>query len=141
MAQLDLNGRRVLVVGLAQTGLATARFLRQKGSIVSATEIRPKSEMTQAARVMGELAIPVEWGGHREETFLRQDLIVMSPGVDLAIEPIQRALKKGARIISEIELASHFIHPPILAVTGTNGKTTTSLLSGEMLKEDGKKTG
>jgi len=64
--------------------------------------------MKQAVRVMEELAIPVEWGGHREETFLKQDLIVLSPGVDLAIEPIQRALKKGARIISEIELASPF---------------------------------
>ena len=130
-----------MVVGLAQTGLATARFLKQKGSIVSATEIRPKDEMTQAVRVMEELAIPVEWGGHREETFLKQDLIVLSPGVDLAIEPIQMALKKGARIISEIELASHFIHAPMIAVTGTNGKTTTTLLIGEMLKEDGKKTG
>src|SRR5512136_151191 len=114
MAQIDLNGRRVLVVGLAQTGLATARFLKQKGSIVSATEIRPIGEMTQAAQAMEELAIPVEWGGHRKETFLRQDLIVMSPGVDLAIEPIQRALKKGVRMISEIELASHFIHSPMI---------------------------
>jgi len=130
-----------LVVGLAQTGLATARFLKQKGSIVSATEIRPKSEMREAARAMEELAIPVEWGGHREETFLKQDLIVMSPGVDLATAPIQRALKKGARMISEIELASHFIHAPVIAVTGTNGKTTTTLLIGEMLKEDGRRTG
>jgi len=138
---MDLNGRRVLVVGLAQTGLATARFLKQKGSIVSATEFRPKGEMTQAARVMEELAIPVEWGGHREETFLKQDLIVMSPGVDFATEPIQRALKKGARMISEIELAAHFIHAPMIAVTGTNGKTTTTLLIGEMLKEDGKRAG
>jgi UDP-N-acetylmuramoylalanine--D-glutamate ligase len=138
---MDLKGRRVLVVGLAQTGLATARFLKQKGSIVSATEIRPKDEMTQAVRVMEELAIPVEWGGHREETFLKQDLIVLSPGVDLAIEPIQMALKKGARIISEIELASHFIRAPMIAVTGTNGKTTTTLLIGDMLKADGKRTG
>jgi len=97
--------------------------------------------MTEVARAMEELAIPVEWGSHREETFLRQDLIVMSPGVDLATEPIQRALKKGARIISEIELASHFIHAPMIAVTGTNGKTTTTLLIGEMLKEDGKRAG
>lgn len=141
MAKIDLDGQRVLVVGLAETGLAAARFLKQKGSIVSATEIRPKGEMTQAAQAMEELAIPAEWGGHREETFLRQDLIVMSPGVDLAIEPIQGALKKGARIISEIELAYHFIHAPMIAVTGTNGKTTTTLLIGEMLKEDGKRVG
>jgi UDP-N-acetylmuramoylalanine--D-glutamate ligase len=141
MVKIDLHGRRVLVVGLAQTGLATARFLKQQGSIVSATEIRPKSEMTEEAQAMEELAIPVEWGGHREETLLKQDLIVLSPGVDLATEPIRRASKKGVRMISEIELASHFIHAPMIAVTGTNGKTTTTLLIGEMLKEDGKKTG
>ena len=92
------------------------------------------------AREVEGMGIPVEWGGHREETFLSQDLIVVSPGVDLAIEPIRKAMKKGIPVISEIELAFHFIHVPIIAVTGTNGKTTTTLLIGEMLKEDGKKS-
>jgi UDP-N-acetylmuramoylalanine--D-glutamate ligase len=66
---------------------------------------------------------------------------VVSPGVDLNIEPIQKAIKQGVRVVSEIELAYHFIHVPIIAVTGTNGKTTTTLLVGEMLKEDGRKVG
>ncbi len=97
--------------------------------------------MKEVARRMEEMGIPVEWGGHREETFLRQDLIVVSPGVDLAIEPIQKAMKKGIPVLSEIELAFRFIHVPIIAVTGTNGKTTTTLLIGEMLKEDGRRVG
>ncbi len=138
---MDLNGRKVLVVGLARTGLATVKFLKTKGSIVSTTEMKPKEEMKEAIRELEGMDIPMEWGSHRTETFFRQDLIVVSPGVDLSIEPIQKALKKGIQVISEIELAYQFIHIPIIAVTGTNGKTTTTLLIGEMLKEEGKRVG
>ncbi|OGP74558.1 MAG: UDP-N-acetylmuramoylalanine--D-glutamate ligase [Deltaproteobacteria bacterium RBG_16_50_11] len=138
---MDLHGKKVLVVGLARTGIATARFLKGKGSIVSTTETRPRDEMAEAVQALEGMDLRMEWGGHRTETFLRQDLIVLSPGVDLKIEPVQEALRKGIRVISEIELAYRFISVPILAVTGTNGKTTTTLLLGEMLKEDGKKVG
>lgn len=138
---MDLTRRKVLVVGLARTGLATARFLRTKGSIVSTTEMKPKEEMKEAIKELEGTDIPMEWGGHRTETFLNQDLIVVSPGVDLKIEPIQMALKKGIQVISEVELAYHFIRIPIIAVTGTNGKTTTTLLIGEMLKEEGERVG
>ncbi|MFB3884418.1 MAG: UDP-N-acetylmuramoyl-L-alanine--D-glutamate ligase [Thermodesulfobacteriota bacterium] len=138
---MDLSGRRVLVVGLARTGLATVKFLRTKGSIVSTTEMMPKEQMKAAVQELEGINIPMEWGGHREETFLSPDLIVVSPGVDLNIGPIQKALGKGIRVISEIELAYHFIHIPIIAVTGTNGKTTTTLLIGEMVKEAGTKVG
>jgi UDP-N-acetylmuramoylalanine--D-glutamate ligase len=138
---MDLNGKKVLVVGLARTGLATAKFLKAKGSMVSTTEIKSLEEMGEAFEEMKGTGISMEWGGHRKETFLRQDLIVVSPGVDLKVEPIQEALKKGIRVISEVELAYHFIHVPIIAVTGTNGKTTTTLLVGEMLKESRKRVG
>lgn len=129
------------MVGLARTGLAVAKFLKAKGSIVTATEVKPREEMKEAAREMEGMDISVEWGGHSSEIFLKQDLIVVSPGVDLALEPIQEALKEKIRIISEIELAYHFIDAPVIAVTGTNGKTTTTMLIGEMLKEDGRKVG
>ncbi len=138
---MDLLGRKVLVVGLARTGLAVAKFLKAKGSVVTATEVRPRGEMKEAAQEMEGMDIPVEWGGHSLETFLKQDLIVVSPGVDLALEPIQETMEKGIPVISEIELAYHFIDAPIIAVTGTNGKTTTTMLIGEMLKEDGRKVG
>jgi UDP-N-acetylmuramoylalanine--D-glutamate ligase len=139
--EMDLEGKRVLVVGLARTGVATVKFLKAKGSIVSTTEMKPQEEMGEATRELEGMDIPMEWGGHRTETFLKPDLIVVSPGVDLSIEPIQKALKKGIQVISEVELAYHFIHVPIIAVTGTNGKTTTTLLIGEMLKEEGKRVG
>src|SRR4030042_4794437 len=115
--EMDLNGKKVLVVGLARTGLATVKFLKTKGSIVSATEMKAKEEMKEAIQELEGMGIPMEWGGHRVETFLKPDLIVVSPGVDLSIEPIQNALKKGMRVLSEIELAYHFIHIPIIAVT------------------------
>jgi len=103
--------------------------------------VKPKEEMKEAVQALEGMDISTEWGGHQTETFLKQDIIVVSPGVDLNIEPIQKAIKHGVRVVSEIELAYHFIHAPIIAVTGTNGKTTTTLLVGEMLKEDGRKVG
>ncbi len=138
---MDLHGKKVLVVGLARTGIATAKFLKAKGSLVTTTEVKPKEETKEAVQELEGMDISSEWGGHQTETFLKQDMIVVSPGVDLSIDPIQRAIQHGVRIISEIELAYHFIHVPIIAVTGTNGKTTTTLLIGEMLKEDGRKVG
>jgi UDP-N-acetylmuramoylalanine--D-glutamate ligase len=138
---MDLKGKKVLVVGLARTGIATAKFLKARGSFVTTTEVRPKEEMGEAVQELKGMDISTEWGRHQVETFLRQDCIVVSPGVDLNIEPIQKAIQQGVKVISEIELAYHFIHVPIIAVTGTNGKTTTTLLIGEMLKEDGKKVG
>jgi UDP-N-acetylmuramoylalanine--D-glutamate ligase len=141
MGKINLTGKKVLVVGLAKTGLATVKFLKAKGSVVSTTEERSREEMKGALQELEGMDITMEWGGHRKGTFLRQDLIVVSPGVDLAIEPIQEAMNKGVRVISEIELACRFIESPLVAVTGTNGKTTTTLLLGEMLKESGKRVG
>jgi UDP-N-acetylmuramoylalanine--D-glutamate ligase len=138
---MKLEGRRVLVIGLARTGVATVRFLKDKGAVVSASEIRTREEMGGIAREMEAMGVPIEWGNHREETLLKQDLIVASPGVDLNSGRIHEAIKKGVRAISEIELAYHFIKAPIIGVTGTNGKTTTTHLIGEMLKEEGKRVG
>jgi UDP-N-acetylmuramoylalanine--D-glutamate ligase len=138
---MDLHGKKVLVVGMARTGIATAKFLKAKGSLVTTTEVRPEEEMKEAVQELKGMDLSTEWGGHRTETFLKQDIIVVSPGVDLNIDPIQKAIRHGVRVISEMELAYHFIHVPIIAITGTNGKTTTTLLIGEMLKEDGKEVG
>lgn len=138
---IELRGQKVLVVGLAKTGLATLKFLRSRGSILSTSEIKSKEEMKEVWEELSPWGIEMEWGGHSVEHFLRQDLIILSPGVDSNLEPIQKALKRGIPVISEIELAYHFIEAPILAITGTNGKTTTTLLIGEMLKEAGKRVG
>jgi UDP-N-acetylmuramoylalanine--D-glutamate ligase len=138
---MDLKDKKVLVVGMARTGIATAKFLKARGSLVTTTEAKPEEEMREAVQELKGTDLSTEWGGHRIETFLQQDLIVVSPGVDLNMDPVQKAIRHGVRVVSEIELAYHFIHVPILAITGTNGKTTTTLLLGEMLKEDGRKVG
>ncbi|MBM4276954.1 MAG: UDP-N-acetylmuramoyl-L-alanine--D-glutamate ligase [Deltaproteobacteria bacterium] len=138
---MDLRSKKVLVVGLARTGLATVKFLKKKGAIVSASESKLEAEMKEAASELGEMSISLEWGGHTVSHFLNQDLIILSPGVDPTLEPIQKALDRGIQVISETELACRFINVPIIAITGTNGKTTTTLLIGEMLKEEGKKAG
>ena len=138
---MDLHDKRVLVVGMARTGIATAKFLGSKGAVVTTTEVKPEEEMREAIQELKGMNISTEWGGHRAETFFKQDMVVVSPGVDLSIEPIRKALEKKVRVISEIELAYHFIQVPIISVTGTNGKTTTTMLIGEMLKEDGRKVG
>ncbi len=130
-----------MVVGMARTGVATAKFLNARGSVVTTTEVKPEEEMKEAIRELNGLGVYTEWGGHQTETFLKQDLIVVSPGVDLKIEPIQKAVEKGIPVISEIELAYQFIDIAIIAVTGTNGKTTTTFLIGEMLKADGRRVG
>ncbi len=139
--EMDFRGKRVLVVGMARTGIATAKFLKARGSVVTTTEAKPEGEMKETLHELKGMGFSTEWGGHRTETFLKQDLIVVSPGVDLSLDPLQKAIGHGVRVISEIELAYHFIHVPILAITGTNGKTTTTLLLGEMLKEDGRRAG
>lgn len=128
-------------MGLARTGLATVGFLRKKGAIVNASESRPEEEMKEVASELKEQSVLTEWGGHTVNHFLNQDLIILSPGVDPTLEPIQKALAKKIPVISEIELAYSFIRSPIIAITGTNGKTTTTLLIGEMLKEAGKNVG
>ncbi|MBP1700035.1 MAG: murD [Deltaproteobacteria bacterium] len=139
--EIKLDGKRVLVVGMARTGIATAKFLKARGSVVSTTEAKPEVEMREAIEELKGMDLSTEWGGHQTETFLKQDLIVVSPGVDLSMDPVEKAIRHGVQVISEIELAYHFIHVPILAITGTNGKTTTTLLLGEMLKEDGRRVG
>ena len=138
---MNLRGKKVLVVGLARTGLATVEFLIKRGATVSTSEVRSEEEMKEVFQELKKYFISMEWGGHRVKNFLDQDLIILSPGVDPTLEPIQKALHQGVQVLSEMELAYQFLRVPLIAITGTNGKTTTTLLVGEMLKEEGKKVG
>lgn len=136
---MDLKGKKVLVVGLARTGVSTAKFLVSKGARVRVSDSSPEEKLARSLEELKGLDLEIETGRHTEEWFIKADMIVVSPGVPLDIKPLSAAQHKGVVIISEIELASRFIDAPIIAITGTNGKTTTTTLIGEILKKSGKR--
>lgn len=137
---IELRNKRVLVVGLARSGRAVARRLAQEGAIVTVTDLRPPSSFGPVLREMMDQNIGLELGVHREETFVQQDLIVVSPGVDWALPALEAARRNKVMVVPEVEAASWFFRCTLAGVTGTNGKTTTTALLGKMLEVSGFKT-
>jgi len=134
---MNLTDKHILVVGLARTGVSVARFLASRGARVTVTDQRDELAL---AGVMDELgALDIRWvlGRHDESDFVSADLIVVSPGVPQDHPLLVAARKGGREIVSEIELASRFITAPLVAITGTNGKTTTTTLTGDIFKGNG----
>jgi UDP-N-acetylmuramoylalanine--D-glutamate ligase len=134
---MELKNKRVLVVGLARTGVATALFCAQRGAIVTATESRTETEIGEAVARIRVAGVSVELGGHHEETFVQQDLIVPSPGVPADFALLLKAKSAGVTIWSEIELAYRFLQGPLIGITGSNGKTTTTALIEHILRNAG----
>lgn len=135
---MELKGMHTVVVGLAKSGISSSRLLASKGAKVTATDKKTEEAIQTDLPGLREMGVNIQLGGHNEKIFLAADLIVVSPGVPMDIPPLISAKKKGIKIISEIELASHFIEAPIIGITGTNGKSTTTTLVGEILQRDGK---
>jgi UDP-N-acetylmuramoylalanine--D-glutamate ligase len=132
---VELKNKRVLVVGLARTGVATAFFCAERGAAVTATDSRSEAEIgEEMAAKLRTANMHLELGGHQEETFLRQDLIIPSPGVPADAPLLQAARAKGVTIWSEIELAYRFRQGKWIGVTGSNGKTTTASLVEHILR-------
>jgi UDP-N-acetylmuramoylalanine--D-glutamate ligase len=136
---MELRNRHILVVGLARTGEAVARFCMRRGARVTVTDAAGVDLLGTAAAELRRLGAAVELGSHRPESFTACDLIVVSPGVPLDIAPLQIARSHKKPLLGEIELAARFIREPIVAVTGTNGKTTTTELLGRMLSCSGRR--
>jgi len=134
---MDLNGKRVLVVGLGKSGVASALFLKAHGARVTVSDTKSGDELRDEIPVLLDHGITVETGGHGERTFHGQDLIVVSPGVPVDAPPLVQARTLGETVIGEIELASQFLPGPIVAITGSNGKTTTTALTGEIMTATG----
>lgn len=134
---MDVNGKHIVVVGLARSGMAVARFLKAKGAQVTLTDKATEEILGVFATEARQLGVELELGRHHASTFQKADLIVISPGVPHTITPLEEARVKGIQVIGEVELASRFIDIPIVAVSGTNGKTTTTELLGNMLAASG----
>ena len=129
---MELKGKKVLVVGLGKSGLAAAMFLRRRGAQVTVSDLRSADALSKEIPSLLEAGILVEAGGHGLLTFRRQDLIVVSPGVPLSTPELVQVRNLGRPIIGELELAARFLQGNVLAITGSNGKTTTTTLCGEI---------
>ena len=136
---VELNHKRVLVVGLGKSGLAAARFLKRQGARVTVSDSRPAATVAELPELLDE-GIMVEAGSHGLLTFRRQDLIVVSPGVPAEVPELKQVRALGMRIVGELELGTQFLEGEIIAVTGSNGKTTTTSLLGEILQASGRPT-
>jgi len=134
---MELKGKKVLVVGLGKSGLAAALFLRNRGAQVTVSDARSAEALAKDIPALLEEGIMVETGGHGLLTFRRQDLIVVSPGVPLNTPELAQVRSFGLPVIGELELAARFLKGRILAITGSNGKTTTTALVGEILEKAG----
>jgi UDP-N-acetylmuramoylalanine--D-glutamate ligase len=132
---MELNNKRALVVGLGKSGVASALFLKSRGALVTVSDSKPEAELRDEILLLLERGITVETGGHGDRTFRGQDLIVVSPGVPADAPQLVQARKQGEPVvvIGEIELAARFLPGQIAAVTGSNGKTTTTSLAGEIV--------
>ena len=137
---MELKGKKVLVVGLGKSGHSAALFLRRLGANVTVSDIRSAEALGKELPALLDEGIAVETGGHGLLTFRRQDLIVVSPGVPLTTPELQQVRTLGLPVTGEVELASRFLKTKILAITGSNGKTTTTTLCGEILKAGGLET-
>jgi UDP-N-acetylmuramoylalanine--D-glutamate ligase len=133
----DVRGRRVLVVGLAKSGVSAAKLLHARGARVTVTDRRPATELRPQIEALGEAA-QYALGGHDERDFTAADLVVVSPGVPLALPELAAARRHAVPVLGEVELAWRFLADarlPFVAITGTNGKSTTTALTGALFAQ------
>ncbi len=134
---MELNKKKALIIGLGKTGIAAARFLAGQNARVVVTDEKQTARDASLRELAGQ-AGTVEVGGYDGSSLAGVDLVVPSPGVPPSNPLLAEAVRRGLAVMSEIELAFRFLKIPLIAVTGTNGKTTTTTLIGEILKGCGK---
>jgi len=129
---MELKHKTVAVVGLGKSGMAAAKLLQSRGAKVTALEQKPRAELGSAAAELEQMGIAVKAGGYSLADFRKARMAVLSPGVDEKEKIYGELAKKGVEVVGELELAARFITAPIIAVSGTDGKTTTVSLLGEI---------
>ncbi len=130
------KGKKVLIVGFGLSGVAAARYMNKQGAKVTVTDLKQRAELNDSVNACAELKIEYELGRHNPATFLSSDLIIVSPGVPSNIKPLEDARAANVPITNEIDLAAQALQVPLICITGTNGKTTTTTLIGEMFKAE-----
>ncbi len=136
---MDLHGKKVAVLGVGKTGLATARFLAGRESRIAITDAKPGSAWGEARTALEGLHAEMTFAPYGPEILTGVDCVIPSPGIHPENPILIEAVRRSIPVMSELELASRFITTPIVAITGTNGKTTTTSLIGEILRKAGKK--
>jgi len=136
----DLKDKKILIVGMAKTGVSLARFLTKHGAAVTISDHKSRAELAGFLEQIEGLNVTLELGGHTPKTFLAQDLVVLSPGVPPHLKIFDYARSQGVKVTGEFEFTAQFVREPMIAITGTNGKTTSSDLIHQFLKESGVKT-
>jgi UDP-N-acetylmuramoylalanine--D-glutamate ligase len=137
--RVDLAGAQVTVLGMARSGVAACHLLQEAGARVTVADRKEVDELSAVLEKIDRSRVHVSVGAQYETSLEHADLVVISPGVPYRLEALERVRRRGVKVISELELASRFLSAPILAVTGTNGKSTTVTLIGKMLAEQGKR--
>lgn len=137
---MDVKGKRVLVVGLGKSGVASALYLESRGARVTVSDSKSEDQLREEIPALLDRGIVVETGKHGERTFRDQELIVVSPGVPFNVPPLQNARRLNIPVIGEIELAAQSVMGKFIAITGSNGKTTTTTLAGEIIASGGAKS-
>src|SRR5215467_12049050 len=135
---MELEGKKVLVIGAARSGIAAARFLKKRGAVVALNDQKSLDKWSEAALgLKDELGVGLVPGEPSSWLLDHLDLVIVSPGVPANIIPIRYAERAGAEVIGEVELAYRFLKGRVVAITGSNGKTTTTSLIGELLRDAG----
>jgi UDP-N-acetylmuramoylalanine--D-glutamate ligase len=134
---MEVAGKKVLVIGAARSGIASARFLAKRGAVVALNDQKPIEKWSEEALTLKDLGVGLLTGDVPSWLLDQLELVVVSPGVPTKSIPIRYADRAGAEVIGEIEFASRYLKGRIVAITGTNGKTTTTTLVAELLKDAG----
>ncbi len=134
---MNVTGKKVLIIGAARSGIASARFLTERGAIVALNDQKPLEKWSADALALKDVGVGLLPGDVPSWLLDQIELVVVSPGVPSKIVPIRYAERAGAEIVGEIELAARFLKGRIVAITGSNGKTTTTALIGELLRDAG----
>jgi UDP-N-acetylmuramoylalanine--D-glutamate ligase len=132
---IDIKDKKIVILGAARSGLAAAKLLHKKQAVVFVSDHADQSEKQEAIKILRDQQISYEFGQHSDKVF-EADLVVLSPGISSRLKIVWELRSKGIPVFSELEIASWFCASPIIAVTGSNGKTTTTTLLGEMLRTE-----